>query len=198
MDQSSQTGGHVSDKDLMPWDFYTLKEAMAKCNSNIPSLFTLVVESIKAFVNPGIKELEVKLLDDNADKLTHNNELRCIAEDSIEENIRMVSDEVAQVQATLSNVLRNANDHKEQVMDLIDQTRSDILEEVSCDNCNNNTLYGRVKELQTEVTELSIHMSETKVMVLNMQENIEALRRFCEGGVSVTKPQRKRKRKDIE
>ena len=188
----------VTETDLMPWDYVPLQQAIKRCHSKIPSLFTLAVEFIKAFVNPGIKELEVKLLDDNADKLTHNNDLRCLAEESIEENIRMVSDEVAQVQATLSNVLRNANDHKEEVLDLIDQTRSDILEEVSCDNCNNNTLYGIVKELQTEVRETKEWTIAIEEKVQKMHENIEALRRFCEGGVSVTKPQRKRKREENE
>ncbi len=117
--------------------------AVAQCNSNIPSLYNLAVESIKAFVNPGIKELEVKLLDDNADKLTHNNDLRCIAEESIEQGIRGLSEDID----------RN-NTRTREVLNLIEETRDDILECVNGEYITDMSLYKKVKDMDRDIQHL--------------------------------------------
>lgn len=174
MDQSSQTGGHVSDKDLMPWDYITLKQAMAKCNSNIPSLFTLAVESIKAFVNPGIKELEVKLLDDNADKLTHNNDLRCIAEQNIEQQIRDLSDQLDTVQAYAEHSRERQRQHKEYIVDLVNEVHGEIIECVHGEFSYDKKLYQRVKDIESK---LNCEMERIEIKIDSILELIEPAER---------------------
>jgi len=117
--------------------------ALAQCDSSIPPLYNLAVESIKAFVNPGIKELEVKLLDDNADKLTHNNDLRCIAEEAIEERIRNLSEDID----------RN-NTRTTEVLDLIEETRDDILDCVNGDYITDLSLYHKVRDMDRDIQNL--------------------------------------------
>ena len=114
--------------------------AVAQCNSNIPSLHNLAVESIKTFVNPAIKDLEKTLLDDNAKKLTHNNDLRCVAEESLEQGIRGLSEDVD----------RN-NERTREVMDFIQEVRDDILECVNGEYITDMSLYKKVREMDREI-----------------------------------------------
>ena len=76
-------------------------EALAQCNGKIPSLYNLVVESIRTFVNPGIEELKRVFLQVSEENLSRNNELRCIAEESIEERLVLLQTDIDHVNDNL-------------------------------------------------------------------------------------------------
>ncbi len=183
---STQT---ITQKDLMQWDYVPLQQAISKCNSNIPSLFTLAVESIKAFVNPGIRELKRDLMDESSRIFQHNNELRSIDAEHHSEWLQQISEEIGTLDERTTRFMDVERD-----VDLIERRTENIQRLI----CGPDGPQGTDMKIYDRVADLNSEVDEIKHMLKEMNENIEALRRFCEGGVSVTKSKRKRKREDIE
>ena len=147
-----------------------LISAVAQCNSNIPSLYNLAVESIKAFVNPGIKELEVKLLDDNADKLTHNNDLRCIAEQSLERGIQDLREQVELLERWIESTRERQRQHKEDIVELVNEVHEEIIECVGGEHMSDTKLYKRVKDIERD---LNYKIDRLEVKIDSILEIIE-------------------------
>jgi hypothetical protein len=140
--------------------------AIAQANSFIPSLHNLAVETIKTFVNPGIKELEKTLLEDSEKKLTHNNDLRCIAEESIGQGIRGLSEDI-------DLAIDRNNERTREVMNLIEETRDDILECVNGEYITDMSLYKKVQDMDRDIQ----HLHEKIDRLLEIIEPEERKRR---------------------
>jgi len=163
--------------------------ALAQANGFIPSLHNLAVETIKTFVNPGIKELEKILLEDSERIFTQNNSLRCISENHQNEWLRELSEEVGTIEERTSRIT-DVLDHMRFDTDCIER-RTDNMQRLMCGpdgpHGTDLKLYDRVADLNSEVDEI-------KTMLKEMNEKLDLL---C-NGVSTTKPRRKRKREDKE
>jgi hypothetical protein len=148
--------------------------ALAQANGFIPSLHNLAVETIKTFVNPGIKELEVKLLDDNQKKLTHNNDLRCIAEQNIEQGIRDLSDQVEERADALAVRQRQ---HRDYIVELVNEVHKEVIECVGGESNFDTTLYQRVKDIEMDMR-IKMGRMESKIeKILEIIEPQERKRR---------------------
>ncbi len=120
--------------------------AVAQCNSNLPSLYNLAVETIKTFVNPGIEELRKILLEDSSKSFQTNNTLRCIAEESVQTQISELRDEIENVQNWVETSRARAHDHKNQILEKIKDSETVIFDCVGQDN--GKLLYDRVTDLE--------------------------------------------------
>ncbi len=116
--------------------------AIAQTNAIIPSLHNLAVETIKTFINPGIKDLEKTLLEDSERIFTQNNSLRCIAENSISEDIE-------RLEGWIESTRERQRQHKDDILDGLSEIHEDIKECVG--NPYDKKLYRRVADIEDTV-----------------------------------------------
>jgi hypothetical protein len=129
---------------------YEFTAAIAQTNANIPSLQNLTVETIKAFVNPGIKELEKILLEDSERIFTQNNALRSIDSEHHNEWLQDIAEEVGTIEERTQRLERKLSGPE-----------------------TDASLYNRVKDIEETVDDI-----RSEIQRLN--DNLDILRRFCE------------------
>ncbi len=120
--------------------------AVAQCNSNLPSLYNLAVETVKTFVNPGIEELRKILLEDSSKSFQTNNTLRCMAEESVQTQISELRDEIENVQNWVETSRARAHDHKNQILEKIKDSENVIFDCVGQDD--GKILYDRITDIE--------------------------------------------------
>jgi len=151
--------------------------AIAQTNANIPSLQNLTVETIKNFVNPGIKELEKVLLEDSERIFTQNNALRCVFENNQNEWLQEIEEEVGTIEERTSRLVQNDSNIFERVID-IEETVNTIEKRTSklCDpeglDCDAG-LYYRVIGIEETVDDIRSELQR-------MNDNIDNLRVWLE------------------
>ena len=122
--------------------------ALAQTNANIPSLQNLTVETIKTFVNPGIKELEKILLEDSETIFTQNNALRCVAEEHQTEWLRDIAEEVGTIEERTQRLERKLSGPETDAV-----------------------LYDRVKDIEASVDYIRFELGR-------INDNMDSLRKF--------------------